>query len=43
MISRPLVSSSVFWIEELGIFDALSVKVVVSVGETHFGLSEHER
>ena len=30
-----------FWIEELGIFEALAVEVVVSGDETNFGLGEH--
>ena len=32
-----------FWVGELGIFEALAVEVVVSGGETYFGLGEHER
>ena len=32
-----------YWIEELGLFDAPALEVLDSGGETHFGLSEHER
>ena len=32
-----------FWIEELGPFDAPKFEVLDPGGETHFGLSEHER
>ena len=38
-----MVWSSIFWFEELGLFDALAVKVAVSVGETHLRLGEHKR
>ena len=31
-----------FWFEKFGIFNALAVGVLVSGGETHFGLGEHE-
>ena len=31
-----------FWFEEFGIFNALAVGVLVSGGEMHFGLGEHE-
>ena len=39
----PLGVNLNFWVEELSIFNALSVEVLVSSGETYFGLGEHER
>ena len=32
-----------FWVEELGIFDALAVKVLVYGRKTRFSLGENER
>ena len=31
------------WVEELRLFEALAVKVVVYKVETHFGIGEHKR
>ena len=31
------------WVEELGIFETLAVEVVVSGGETCFGVGEYKR
>ena len=37
-----MVSSSIFWIEELGTFDAPAFKFFDLGGEMHFGLGEQE-
>ena len=30
-----------FWVEELGIFDALAFNILVSGGDKNFGIGEH--
>ena len=39
----PLGVVLIFWVEEIRIFDASTVEVLVPGGKTHFGLSDNKR